>query len=127
MEVDVGVKVGGEVKVERVVIVGVAVEDVDVDDAGGVRPPQVQAPFVPRGIYRKWLLVTAPTTSLHYPSTIPQMTRLLVRQCPLSARTAVDCSSLREVQGCREVTKTEYLRWARSTSMAVLTSSYSSQ
>ena len=54
-KVDVGVEVGGVVKVEGVeeeVVVGVAVDDVDVevDGAGDVRPPQTQAPSVPRGI-----------------------------------------------------------------------------
>jgi len=36
--------------VVKEVVVGVAVDDIDVVDAGGVRPPQVQAPSVPRGI-----------------------------------------------------------------------------
>ena len=59
-EADVGARVGEDVKVDGVVVVaGVAVEDVDVnadvdvDDAGGVRPPQTQAPSVPRGIYKR--------------------------------------------------------------------------
>lgn len=51
-KVDVGVEGEGDVKVEGVVV-GVAVEDVDGDDAGEVRPPQVQAPSVPRGIYKE--------------------------------------------------------------------------
>ena len=67
MEVDVGVKAGGNVKVEGVVVVGVAVKEVNVDDTGEVRPPQVQAPLVPRGIYREEISVTATTTSLHFP------------------------------------------------------------
>jgi hypothetical protein len=52
VKVDVGVELGRVVKVEVGVIVGVAVDDVDVDvdGAGDVRPPQVQAPSVPRGI-----------------------------------------------------------------------------
>lgn len=48
-----GVEGEGDVKVEGVVaedVVGVAVDEMDVDVAGGVRPPQVQAPSVPRGI-----------------------------------------------------------------------------
>lgn len=42
-----------EVRIGRVVkgvVVGIAVDDADVDKGGEVRPPQVQTPFVPRGI-----------------------------------------------------------------------------
>lgn len=50
---DAGIEMRAEVGVEGVtegVAVGVAVDDAVVVDAGGVRPPQVQAPSVPRGI-----------------------------------------------------------------------------
>lgn len=50
---------GGDVKVEGVVV-GIAVEDTDGDDAGEVRPPQVQAPFVPRGIYKRTTFQSLP-------------------------------------------------------------------
>lgn len=61
VKVDVGVGVGGggDVKVEGVVV-GIAVEDTDGDDAGEVRPPQVQAPFVPRGIYKRTTFQSLP-------------------------------------------------------------------
>lgn len=91
------VEVGEDVIVEGVVIVvGVAVEEVDVDDAGGVRPPQVQAPLVPRGIYKETNISHRSShviTFFNHPSSI---TRLLVEQRPSKARIAT-----REMQGCK--------------------------
>jgi hypothetical protein len=47
---DVNIDVSDMNVVVKVVVVGVAVDDTDVVDVGGVRPPQAQAPSVLRGI-----------------------------------------------------------------------------
>lgn len=63
----------------------VVVKDDDGVGAGGVRPPQVQAPFVPRGICKEPLISHCPNdviTFLHYSSSISRVTRLLENSPP---------------------------------------------
>lgn len=50
VDVDVDADVNDVCVVVKEVLVGVTVDDADAVDAGEVRPPQVQAPSVPRGI-----------------------------------------------------------------------------
>lgn len=66
-------------------VLDVAVEDNDGVGAGEVRPPQVQAPFVPRGICKEPLISHCPNdviTFLHYSSSISRVTRLLENSAP---------------------------------------------